>query len=338
MIKRMLPSSDTFKGIQKHTETCCFQVADIPFFDIILRKRCFLFAYMRKKQYFCGLFIVHAYICTEKNGSYMGILSGKRGLIFGALDDRSLAWHVAERCMAEGASIVLTNTLVGIELGSIGCLAKERGIPLIACDATKLDELSSLFVRAQECLGGKIDFILHAVAQSMNMRRHKAYTGMNYHYYAQTLDISAMSLHKLLQVSLELDAISEGGSVVALSYIGSERYCAGYNDMGDAKALLESIACHFGAEYGMKKGVRVNIVSQSPTMTKAGSEWSDLDYWYRYTDKLSPLGNATADDCANVCVALFSDLMRSVTMQVIYNDGGFGRTILTPELAEAFRV
>ena len=191
--------------------------------------------------------------------------------------------------------------------------------------------------RAQECLGGKIDFVLHAVAQSMNLRRHKDYEEANYNYYTQTMDISAMSLHKILRVALEEDAIAEGGSVVALSYIASERYCHGYNDTADAKALLESIARQFGAIYGSKKGVRVNIVSQSPTPTKAGGKWAELDYWYRYTDMLSPLGNASADDCANVCVALFSDLMRSVTMQVVYNDGGFGRTILTEKVIDELR-
>ena len=268
----------------------------------------------------------------------MGILSGKRGLIFGALDDRSLAWHVAKRCMAEGAQLVLTNTATAVQLGSIKELSMEHDLPLISCDATNPAELSDLFSRAQVILGGKIDFVLHAVAQSVNMRRHKSYEEANYSYYERTMDISALSLHKILRVAMEQDALSEHGSVVALSYIGSERYCFGYNDMSDAKALLESIARQFGAIYGARRGVRVNIVSQSPTPTKAGSEWSDLDYWYRYTDKLSPLGNATADNCANVCVALFSDLMRSVTMQVIYNDGGFGRTMLTPELAEAFRV
>lgn len=258
-------------------------------------------------------------------------------MIFGALDERSLAWHVAERCIAEGAQIVLTNTEAAVQLGSIGELAAKHTIPFIACDATKPEEIASLFVRAQGLLGGQIDFVLHAVAQSVNMRRHKTYEEANYKYYEQTMDISALSLHKILRVAMENDAIAANGSVVALSYIASERYCHGYNDMADAKALLESIARQMGAVYGAKKGVRVNIVSQSPTPTKAGSEFREMEYWYRYTDELSPLGNATADDCANVCVALFSDLMRSVTMQVVYSDGGFGRTILTEKVIDAFR-
>lgn len=266
-----------------------------------------------------------------------GILTGKKGIIFGALDERSLAWHVAERCMAEGASIVLTNTRAAIELGTVRDLAAAHQLPLIACDATKIDEIAALFARAQELLGGKADFVLHAVAQSMNLRRHKPYEQANYAYYQQTLDISALSLHKILHTALETDAIAAGGSVVALSYLASERYFYGYNDMADAKAMLESIARQMGALYGRKRGVRVNIVSQSPTPTKAGGSWKEIEFFYRYADHLSPLGNADADDCAGVCVALFSDLMRRVTMQTIYSDGGFGRTILTPELVEDYR-
>ncbi len=266
-----------------------------------------------------------------------GLLKGKRGIVFGALDERSLAWHVAEHCLAEGASVVLTNTATAIQLGTVSQLAVAHDMPLIVCDATKPEEIAELFTRAQALLGGQIDFILHAVAQSMNLRRHKSYEQANYTYFHQTLDISALSLHKILSTAMEMDAIAEGGSVVALTYIGSERYMHGYNDMSDAKAMLESIARQMGALYGRKKGVRVNVVSQSPTPTKAGGGWNELEFFYRYTDHLSPLGNADADDCADVCVALFSDLMRRVTMQTIYSDGGFGRTILTPELMDDYR-
>ena len=266
-----------------------------------------------------------------------GILEGKKGIIFGALDERSLAWHVAERCQAEGAQVVLTNTEAAIQLGTVAELAAAHNMPLIACDATKVEEISDLFSRAQALMGGSVDFILHAVAQSTNLRRHKAYEEANYTYFQQTLDISALSLHKILHTAMKMDAISEGGSVVALSYIASERYFYGYNDMADAKAMLESIARQMGAEYGRKKGVRVNIVSQSPTPTKAGGGWKEIDFFYQYSDHLSPLGNADADDCADTCVALFSNLMRKVTMQTIYSDGGFGRTILTPELVEDYR-
>lgn len=265
------------------------------------------------------------------------ILEGKKGIIFGALDERSLAWHVAKRCQEEGAQIVLTNTETAIQLGTVAELAAAHDMPLIACDATKVEDIQALFTRAQSLLGGPVDFILHAVAQSMNLRRHKSYEQANYTYFQQTLDISALSLHKILHAALELDALAEGASVVALSYIASERYFYGYNDMADAKAMLESIARQFGALYGRKKGVRVNIVSQSPTPTKAGSSWPEMEFFYRYADHLSPLGNADADDCADVCVALFSDLMRKITMQTIYSDGGFGRSLLTPELVEDYR-
>ena len=266
-----------------------------------------------------------------------GILEGKKGLIFGALDERSLAWHVALRCQAEGAQIVLTNTEAAIQLGTVAELATAHNMSLIVCDATKVEEIEDLLLRAQALMGGKIDFVLHAVAQSTNLRRHKVYEEANYTYYQQTIDISALSLHKILHTAMAKDAIAEGGSVVALSYIASERYFYGYNDMADAKAMLESIARQFGALYGRKKGVRVNIVSQSPTPTKAGGGWKEIEFFYRYSNHLSPLGNADADDCADTCVALFSDLMRKVTMQTIYCDGGFGKTILTPELVDDYR-
>lgn len=266
-----------------------------------------------------------------------GILEGKRGLVFGALDERSLAWHVALRCQAEGAQIVLTNTETAVQLGTVAELATAHNMPLVICDATKVEDIESLFLRAQALMGGKIDFVLHAVAQSTNLRRHKSYEDANYTYMQQTLDISALSLHKVLHTAMKTDAIAEGGSVVALSYIASERYFYGYNDMADAKAMLESIARQMGALYGRKKKVRVNIVSQSPTPTKAGGAWKEMEFFYRYSDHLSPLGNADADDCAEVCVALFSDLMRKVTMQTVYCDGGFGRTILTPELVDDYR-
>lgn len=265
------------------------------------------------------------------------ILDGKKGLIFGAVDERSIAWHVAQRCAEEGASVVLTNTPLAIKLGTVSTLAADHHMPLIACDATNVEELHALFEQAQEALGGKIDFVLHAVAQSMNLRRHKRYEEANYTYFQQTIDVSALSLHKILTTARTMDAIAEGGSVVALSYIASERYIEGYNDITDAKAMLESIARQMGAIYGREKGVRVNIVSPSAIPTKAGNHWEELNQFYRYCDSLSPLGNADADDCAGVCVALFSNLMQRVTMQTIYCDGGFSRTMLTPEFMDAFR-
>ena len=267
----------------------------------------------------------------------MALLAGKKGLIFGALDEHSLAWHVAKRCLDEGAQIVLTNTETAIMLGSVRDLAAAQQIPLLPCDATNTDDIRSLLDNSRKLLGGQIDFVLHAVAQSMNLRRHKAYEEANYTYFQKTLDISALSLHKILSVAMQTDAIAQGGSVVTLSYIASERFFQGYNDMGDAKAMLESIARQMGAVYGRKKGVRVNIVSPSAIPTKAGREWAEMEQFYRYTGSLSPLGNADADDCADTCVALFSDLMRRVTMQTIYCDGGFSKTMLTPDFMDEFR-
>ena len=264
------------------------------------------------------------------------LLHNKRGLVFGAVDERSLAWATAQACIDNGAKIVLTNTQAAIELGEIARLAASRNLPLIACDATNIDDLEHLLTEAQQLLGGQIDFVLHAVAQSQNLRRHKSYEEASYQYFLQTLDASALSLHKLLQTALRMDAIAEGGSVVTLTYIASERSVLGYNDMADAKAMLESIVRSFGRIYGERKHVRINAVSQSPTPTRASAGFDRMDYFYRLTDELSPLGNATAEDLANLCVVLFSDLTRRLTMQTIYNDGGFSRTTLTERFAETY--
>lgn len=287
--------------------------------------------YMNNFSYLCARF-------SKKDPYTLMILQGKKGLILGALDEQSLAWHVARRCREEGAELVLSNTEQAIRLGTVGQLASEAGLPLVACDATDVEDLRHLLQEAMRLLGGKIDFVLHAVGQSANIRRHRTYDQLNYQYYMQTLDVSAMSLHKLLRTALEEDAISEWGSVVALSYIAAERYMRGYNDMADAKAMLESVVRQMGAVMGEKKHVRVNAVGQSATPTKAGSQFDDMRIFYRMVDELSPLGRADADDCADVCVALFSDLMRRVTMQTIYNDGGYSRTGLTDRMAETYRL
>ena len=265
------------------------------------------------------------------------ILQGKRGLVFGALDERSLAWHVATRCVECGADIVLTNTPQALQLGTLPQLAKEAGWPVVPCDATDIDDIRHLLGEAQALLGGPIDFVLHSVAQSMNLRRHRTYEKVNYDYFLKTLDISALSLHKILQTALEMNAIRDGGSVVTLTYLASERYLYGYNDMADAKAMLESVVRQMGAIYGIAHGVRVNAVSQSATNTKAGTQWDEQACFARYVDDLSPLGSADADACADLCVSLFSDLTRKVTMQTIYNDGGFSRTMLTGRLMSEFR-
>ena len=264
------------------------------------------------------------------------LLHNKRGIVFGAVDERSLAWATALACVDNGAKIVLTNTPAAIELGEIARLASSHNLPLIPCDATNTDDLARLLTEAQQLLGGHIDFVLHAVAQSQNLRRHKSYENANYNYYLQTLDTSALSLHKLLQTALQMDAIAEGGSVVTLTYLASERSVMGYNDMADAKAMLESVVRNFGRIYGERKHVRINAVSQSPTPTRASGGFDRMNYFYRLTDELSPLGNATASELADLCVALFSDLTRKLTMQTIYNDGGFSRTTLTERFSETY--
>ena len=263
-----------------------------------------------------------------------GLLKGKKGIIFGAVDERSIAWHVALACAEEGASFVLTNTEAACKIGNITQLAKEKNWVVLPCDATNIDDINNLFLCTMEILEGPIDFVLHSVAQSVNLRRHREYDSLNHEYFLKTIDISALSLHKILQTAIKLDALSEGASVVTLSYIASERFVEGYGDMGDAKAMLESIVRQMGATYGRLKKVRVNAISQSFIHTSASAQWDKGGQFKKYTDALSPLGNASVDDCANLCVALFSELMRSVTMQTIYNDGGLHKSLLTQNLME----
>ena len=251
------------------------------------------------------------------------LLKGKRGIIFGALNDASIAWKVAERAVEEGAQIVLTNTAVACRMGTIDELAKKTGATVIAADATSVADLTNLFEQAQEALGGKIDFVLHSCAMSVNMRKKRTYDDLDYDFLDKTLDISAISFHKMLQVAKKLDALSEGASVLALTYVASHRTFFGYNDMADAKSLLESIARSFGYIYGREKGVRINTISQSPTFTTAGSGIKGCDGLYDFSDRMSPLGNASADECADYCVVMFSDLTRKVTMQTLFHDGGF---------------
>ena len=251
------------------------------------------------------------------------LLKGKRGIIFGALNDASIAWKVAERAVEEGAQIVLTNTAVACRMGTIDELAKKTGAAVIAADATSVADLTNLFEQAQEALGGKIDFVLHSCAMSVNMRKKRTYDDLDYDFLDKTLDISAISFHKMLQVAKKLDALSEGASVLALTYVASHRTFFGYNDMADAKSLLESVARSFGYIYGREKGVRINTISQSPTFTTAGSGIKGFDGLYDFSDRMSPLGNASADECADYCVVMFSDLTRKVTMQTLFHDGGF---------------
>ena len=258
------------------------------------------------------------------------LLKGKRGIIFGALNEQSIAWKVAERAVEEGAEIVLTNTAVAIRMGTIDQLAEKTKATVIAADATSVADLENLFTEAQKALGGKIDFVLHSCAMSANMRKKRTYDDLDYDLLNKTYDISAISFHKMLQVAKKLDAISEGCSVLALTYVAAQRTFFGYNDMADAKSLLESIARSFGYIYGREKGVRVNTISQSPTMTTAGGGIKGFDGLFDFADRMSPLGNASADDCADYCITMFSDLTKKVTMQTLYHDGGFSNMGLSP--------
>ena len=251
------------------------------------------------------------------------LLKGKRGIIFGALNDLSIAWKVAERAAEEGAQIALTNTPIAIRMGEVRALAERLQAPMIPADATSVADLETVFTESTQALGGKIDFVLHSIGMSPNVRKKRTYDDLDYDLLSKTLDISAVSFHKMLQVAKKQDAIAEGGSIVALSYVASQRTFFGYNDMADAKSLLESIARSFGYIYGREKGVRINTISQSPTLTTAGSGIKGMDHLMDFADKMSPLGNATADDCADYCVTLFSDLTRKVTMQNLFHDGGF---------------
>jgi enoyl-[acyl-carrier protein] reductase I len=251
------------------------------------------------------------------------LLEGKRGIIFGALNADSIAWKVAERAASEGAIFTLTNTPVAMRLGDTPKLAEKLGCRVIEADATSTEDLHNLFIRSMEALGGKIDFILHSIGMSPNVRKGRHYSDLDYGMLSKTLDISAVSFHKVLQTARKLDAMNEWGSVVALSYVAAQRTFYGYNDMADAKALLESIARSFGYIYGRERRVRINTVSQSPTITKAGSGVKGFDKLLDFSERMSPLGNATGDECADYCITLFSDLTRKVTMQNLFHDGGF---------------
>jgi len=251
------------------------------------------------------------------------LLKGKKGIIFGALNDMSIAWKVAERAAEEGAELVLTNAPFAMRLGSVDELAKTCNAPVIPADATKIEDLENLINKSKEHFGGKFDFILHSIGMSPNVRKGRTYDDTNYDYFLKTLDVSALSFHKVLQTARKLDAINNWGSVIGLSYVASERTMYGYNDMADAKALLESIARSFGYIYGRERKIRINTISQSPTMTTAGQGVMGFDGLMDFSNRMSPLGNADGDECADYCLALFSDLTRKVTMQNLYHDGGF---------------
>ena len=251
------------------------------------------------------------------------LLKGKRGIIFGALDNKSIAWKVAQHAHSEGAKFVLTNAPIALRMGTIDQLAKETNSKVIAADATNMEDLDNLFAESIKELGGKIDFVLHSIGMSVNVRKGNQYYEQNYDYTMKGFDVSALSFHKVMQAAWNLDAMNEWVSIVGLSYIAAQRVFHTYNDMADNKAVLESIARSFGYHYGVRKNVRVNTISQSPTDTTAGSGVKGFDIFYRFSDDLAPLGNASADECAAYTITLFSDYTKKVTMQNLFHDGGF---------------
>ncbi|MDR0941393.1 MAG: SDR family oxidoreductase [Bacteroidales bacterium] len=253
------------------------------------------------------------------------LLKGKKGIIFGALNDMSIAWKVAERAVEEGAEIVLTNTPLAIRMGDMDKLAEKTNAKVIPADATSVEDLENLIKESMAHFGGQVDFILHSIGMSLNVRKNRPYDDLNYDYMMKSMDISAISFHKLLQTARKLDAISEWGSVVALSYIAAQRTFFGYNEMAEAKAMLESIARSFGYIYGRDKKIRINTISQSPTLTTAGQGIKGMSDLIDFSERMSPLGNASADDCADYCLVMFSDLTRKVTMQNLFHDGGFSQ-------------
>lgn len=260
------------------------------------------------------------------------LLKGKKGIIFGALDEKSLAWKVALKCVEEGAEIVLTNAPIALRMGEINKLAEQCKAPVIPADVTNMDDLKNLFTKSIEHFGGKIDFVLHSVGMSINMRKGKSYTELDYDFSHKTFDISALSFHRVLQTAYQMDALNEWASVVALTYIAAQRVFPDYSEMADAKSMLESIARSFGYHYGMKNKVRVNTISQSPTRTTAGGGVKGFDGFITYAEKMSPLGNASAEEFAGYCVTLFSDLTKMVTMQNLFHDGGFSATGVTADV------
>ena len=259
-----------------------------------------------------------------------GLLKGKKGIIFGALDDRSIAWRIALACKREGAEFVLSNAPIALRLGVLDALSKETGAAIIPCDVSSDNDVKEMMQKVKEELGG-VDFILHAIGMSPNIRKNKPYTEINYKWFQQSLDISAISLHRILHHADEAGILNDGGSVVALSYIGAQRIFSKYSDMNDAKALLESIARNYGSRLA-PRGIRVNTVSQAPTKTSAGSGINGFDGMYTFAEKIAPLGNPSADECADYCVTLFSDLTRKVTMQNLFHDGGFVTNGISEEM------
>jgi len=269
----------------------------------------------------------------QSNGS--NLLKGKKGLVFGALNEASLAWHIADAIYREGGRFILSNAPVVQRAGTLEILAERTESSIIWADATDSVDLEGLVAQAKEELGA-FDFIVHSIGMGMNVRKNRPYEDLNYEWYHRTLDISAMSLHRIIREALQAEALNDGGSIVALSYIGAQRIFSTYSEMGDAKALLESVVRSFGYRLG-KKGIRINTISQSPTPTTAGSGVKGFDTLFDFAEKIAPLGNADAQSCADFTVALLSDLSRMVTMQTIYHDGGFSMMGISDEFVEELK-
>ena len=264
------------------------------------------------------------------------LLKGKKGIIFGALNENSFAWKVAENCHKQGAKFVLTNAPIALRMGKINILGKKCNSEIIQADVTSIDDLENLFNKSRDVLNGKVDFILHSVGMSPNMRKNKTYGDLNYEWFQKTLDISGISFHKIMQTCEKLDLMEQWGSIVALSYIAAQRTFPFYSDMAEAKSILESISRSYGYRFGKMKNIRVNTISQSPTKTTAGAGVKAFESFYKFAEKISPLGNATAEECADYCVFLFSDYSRKITMQNLYHDGGFSNTGISEEIIEKF--
>ena len=262
------------------------------------------------------------------------LLKNKKGIIFGALDDNSIAWKTAQKVHSQGGKFVLTNAPVALRMGKISELAKETNSLLVAADATKNEDLEILVDKTLQHFDGKIDFVLHSIGMSVNVRKGKSYTNLDHNWLAKGWDVSAVSFHKLLQVLYNKNAMNKWGSIVALSYMAAQRVFPDYNDMADNKAYLESVARSFGYFFGKEKKVRVNTISQSPTPTTAGQGVKGFDGFINYAEKMSPLGNASADDCADYTLTLFSDLTRKVTLQNLFHDGGFSNVGVSQEIID----
>ena len=267
--------------------------------------------------------------------AHYGLLKGKKGVVFGPLDESSIGWQIALHAYREGAEIAISNVAAALRFGNIEELSALCGnAPLIVCDASNNEDVDKCFKEVKDKIGS-VDFIVHSIGMSQNIRKQLPYEDLNYEWFMKTLDVSGLSLHRIVSFALKNGAINDGGSILALSYIASQRNYWSYSDMGDAKSLLESIVRSYGPRLA-KYNIRINTISQSPTYTKAGSGIPGFEKMFEYGDLMSPLGNASAEECAEYSMTILSDLSRKVTMQNLFHDGGYssmGATIPMIKLA-----